>query len=77
MKIEILRTHGYQSLKSVALPITVSAQKAYDGCYEVYAEEFRPYGADEWKPEANDGKGLSFSFYSEGSFRVINQRGSK
>ena len=77
MQIEILRTHGYSCLKAVELPITVKAQKAYEGCYEVYGEEFRGHGVIDRMPEANGGKGLSHSFYSEGSFRVDNQGDSK
>tara|TARA_R110000850_G_scaffold4741_2_gene20907 strand:+ start:2693 stop:2926 length:234 start_codon:yes stop_codon:yes gene_type:complete len=72
-KIKILRTHGYSNLKSVELPITVNAQKAHESCYEVYAEEFRPYGAIEERPEANEGRGLYHSFYSEGSFILVSE----
>ena len=77
MKIEILRSHGYPSLIGVKFPIIVEAKFAYEGCYDVYAEEFRAHTDSERMPESNDGRGLSHSFYSEGSFRVVNQGDSK
>jgi hypothetical protein len=77
MKIEILKKHGYSCLKFVKLPIIVEAHKAYEGCYEVYGKEFRPYGVNDKMPDSNGGKGLYHSFYSECSFRVINQGDSK
>lgn len=73
MKIEILRTHGYSCLKDVALPITVNATEIYNGCFDVYGEEFRPYTTSERMPDANKGKGLLHSFYGEGSCRVLKE----
>ncbi len=70
-KIAIHNIGGYPNLKSVILPIVVNAEYFYDGCYTVFAEEFRGYCNNERMPDANNGKGLSHSFYHEGSYKVL------
>ena len=71
MKLAIYGIGGYPNLRGVILPIVVNAQLSYEGCYSVYAEEFRGHTTAEKMPEANQGRGLSHSFYDEDKFKVI------
>jgi hypothetical protein len=71
MKIALRNISGYPNLKSVVLPIVVKARYFYEGCYTVYAEEFRAYLTEERMPCANAGRGLSHSFYDSSKYRVL------
>jgi hypothetical protein len=71
-KIIIFGVSGYSGqLGNIVLPIVVNAKRAYEGAYSVFAEEFRGQITNERLPDSNDGKGLSFSFYDTGKYKVL------
>jgi hypothetical protein len=71
MRIALRNISGYPNLKSVVLPIVVKARYFYEGCYTVYAEEFRAYPINEHLTYANDGRGLSYSFYDSSKYKLL------
>ena len=71
MKLAISCVSGKKGLDKVVLPVVVNAELLYEGCYQVYSEEFRGYGIKEWYPEANQGRGLLYSFYDDSDYKII------